>query len=105
MRREIVFLMLMMISVISPKLAAEEDVKSLVKITSELAEKCREYRKKFDLKTTGKRLAEYAEKYKGLDFNWSDNGTASLLYHGMRGIILPSDCQAPGSAPVDSISK
>ena len=100
-----VFLTLTMISVVSPALPADEDGRNLLKITSDLAEKCREYRKKFDLKTTRKRLENDARKYKGLTFTWSDNGTASLLYHGMRGIILPSECQAPGEAPVDSISQ
>lgn len=80
-----------------------EDVVKAQQITFELTKKCKELRKNYNLKETGNRLNLEAKKYEHLEFVWSENGSASLLYKKVRGMIMHSDCKDNGELPVDSI--
>lgn len=79
------------------------DIERAKQISYDLTTKCKELRKTNNLKETGIELSREAKKYEHLQFLWSNSGSASLEYKGVRGMIMHSDCMAPGEQPVDSI--
>lgn len=80
-----------------------QDIPKATEIAKAMSAKCKDYRKKFDLDETIRRLTKDAESYRGLIFKWTKGSSASMEYNGIRMVILPSECQAPGESPVDSL--